>query len=121
MTKREVIGYLAGHFDPQARRIDIRAAYPGRSISNDANSFQEAEMDPVFEVGGWVFAWWVRVDELIFRRSADLSCFRPSVWLRACVRACVRVCVRVCVRDGVRSVTRGTAGCRNRSSRAALD
>ena len=50
MTHREVIGYLAGEYDKSSRSIRILAAYPGQSISNDSNSFQEAEMDPVFEV-----------------------------------------------------------------------
>ena len=63
--------YLAGSFDVKTRRIAIRAAYPGRSISNDSNAFQEAEMDPVYEVelrariekdGHKIVGWCVRSD-----------------------------------------------------------
>eukprot|EP00501_MAST-03F_sp_TOSAG23-6_P002507 GSMAST32.ASY1.ANO1.2644.1 assembled CDS len=41
-THREVIGYLAGHWDAPRRTITISKVFPGRSIS---------EMDPVTEVG----------------------------------------------------------------------
>jgi len=50
LTHSEVIGYLAGTYDKEARHIQILAAYPGRSISNDSDAHREAEMDPVYEV-----------------------------------------------------------------------
>lgn len=70
--------YLAGSFDAKTRQIDIRAAYPGRSISNDSNAFQEAEMDPVYEVelrarierdGHKIVGWYV----ILF--DVDVSCW----------------------------------------------
>lgn len=51
-THREVIGYLAGHWDAPRRTITISKVFPGRSICcNDVSARVEAEMDPVTEVG----------------------------------------------------------------------
>ena len=52
-TKHEIIGYLAGTWDPATRLLRIVRAFPGVSTSCDhdgQNAFQEAEMDPIAEV-----------------------------------------------------------------------
>lgn len=52
-SKREVIGYLAGAWDPKANIVRILRAFPGISTSchhEHQNALQEAEMDPVAEV-----------------------------------------------------------------------
>ena len=50
LTKREVIGYLVGTWDPVRSKIVVKDAYPGKSIAEDGGAFTEAEMDPVVEV-----------------------------------------------------------------------
>jgi len=47
LSTAEVMGFLAGNWNPETKEIEVVAAYPGRSVLDGAT---ECEMDPVTEV-----------------------------------------------------------------------